>query len=384
MFIQDDHHLRCKSAIAAFCSIEEDNPPEVTYDTIERMPYYWQNMESPVEHFLTQYASIRFVFLLVDLVVRSDIAMRLKDESQLEARADFLNSNALDTRRGFRALAQGKLKADVSYIETKLHHSIRESVWSLCKTRLPTDPGGFFTYLHVYDRPLVNDQTLRSLEHERLAKQQIVLDISLAIDIYTNQLVKPPTDSDPQLDELDRMSVAAGNMNLHSEPAAVEFCFLHPTSLSEPDDSNPSMVASPKLPMGVRLLLGEWEIGSRIGDYLYEDPYAVQSESPTNPPRTAAIKHHTKQVTTGHTVSSGPVPPVITSTQPARLLGSFPRPIVATSSRGAVGSQPTVTITPIIPASQIQVANTQILRGQHGGRTSSAKTKPTKKRLGGF
>lgn len=140
-------------------------------------------------------------------------------------------------------------------------------------------------------------------------------------------------------------------------------------------------------PMGVQLLLKEWDVGTDPRDYTYADPYndldhgtttARRLRSPLQSPQTVAL---TQSQRPPLVIASKPfvsqVVPFPAASKPGGILKpASGMPILRT------GSQSIVRDLTFNASQQDYMASTQILPGPHGGRQSTKKS--TKKRLGGF
>ncbi|KAJ3527966.1 hypothetical protein NM688_g8056 [Phlebia brevispora] len=74
----------------------ESEDAQQTYETLESMGTFWQEVDAPVEHMLTTF----------------DVSFRAGNEPSAASRADFFTGSALNTKRGVRALMQGRLPLD--------------------------------------------------------------------------------------------------------------------------------------------------------------------------------------------------------------------------------------------------------------------------------
>lgn len=231
---------------------------------------------------------------------------------------------------------------------------------------------------------------------QKKAREQLALDLILATDVYAPRVCTSAATND--LDALETMSRAAEAMSLADELPPVHFGYLQPNlgAVTTNPSRGLSRTTSPvpedfNGPLGVRLLLKEWNIGADPDDYTYEDPY---EESKANVP--ARRRQHTTPLTqtqgTIATQSQRP-PMVIASKSLIPPIASF-RDVPSWNAIGAE-SQPQMSKVPVLrtgsqvivndvtPSSQDFLSSTQILPGPFGGR-QAVKKKATKKRLGGF
>ena len=239
--------------------------------------------------------------------------------------------------------------------------------------------------------------------HESRACSQLALDLTLGSDVYLPRRPKPDGSSTFE-DDMLSISLSTQAMTLGDmQPPPMQFSFLHPV-VSDPyaskedipkaDTEDPSVIDDPgpkaMMPLGVRLLLQEWESGTDPHEYAYRDPYDDSTATPAPAPRRAAKEPPHNGAPGAKPPPPAPSqrpPPLVTANQPAP-----PRnPLVASRSHDvigsrppAVGSQPANTWGAPPSSQDVPVASTQVLPGPHGGRAAPAKKKPAKKRLGGF
>jgi len=216
------------------------------------------------------------------------------------------------------------------------------------------------------------------LRRESQAREQVTLDLALSSHIFSPQpFVKAPY---LDTDVLEAMSRAAEALSLSDEPPAVQFGYLHPIPRQDEEDLGKSLPERLTSPLGVRLLLKEWEIGADPLDYAYQDPYNGSFQQ--NPTSTSSTQGTTSRMTQTNSrlpppvVASNTFQPTVVQTESAtrwpfvaQSQGSMPRADLHLGAES--GSQPYMT-------------STQILAGPYGGRLTTAKKKQAKKRVGGF
>lgn len=97
---------------------------------------------------------------------------------------------------------------------------------------------------------------------ERFACQQLVLDLSLSSDIFSEKKFCQPRGTDHSIETMTEA------LSLGAEPAPIEFGYLQPTVWRPRSDEieNAIPMQQPDIPLGVRLLLQEWDAGELEGD----------------------------------------------------------------------------------------------------------------------
>lgn len=231
-----------------------------------------------------------------------------------------------------------------------------------------------------------------SIRAETEAREHLTVDLFLSGDVYAPHAITLG-ESSQHLDDdaFETMSRATEAMSIGiPEPPPVQFSFLRPVPQDHYDKTRGVESKKMECPLGVRLLLGEWEIGADPEAYQYRDPYDSAEPFTTVPPRGARPKAGKAP---GPEVKSQParMPPVIaiapTAPPPVASQPVRPRPIA--QSQGAnvllMGSQPTQhPPASSQPSQETPFPSTQVLPGPFGGRPAPVKKKPAKKRMGGF
>jgi hypothetical protein len=316
-----------------------------------------------------------------------DIAFQSGREPNDPSRADFLTGSAVNSLRGYRSLIQERLPLEQLAKDAEWHHD-----WTSTFKQLVPDVSDTVQELHDnlkrYDLTTDDYRPGPSLRTEKEAREQLTLDLALASDVYAPHSIKP-ADPDTQVDDVfETMSRATEAMSIGiPEPRPVQFGFLRPESQDHYDRREERKL---ECPLGVRLLLSEWEIGADPREYEYRDPYD-NTELPSVPAR-AAKKATDKTPATEQKSQPLRMPPVvaIAPTAPPTIAGTQPvRPTPATQSQGAddlyKGSQPIQGPLAAMQSSQeMLLPSTQILPGPFGGRPGPVKKKLAKKRIGGF
>ncbi|KAI0748606.1 hypothetical protein C8Q80DRAFT_1219698 [Daedaleopsis nitida] len=388
LLAQRAHHIRKEESLSA--------QSNAVLDVVDRMPTFWQSTDVPVEHSVTMF----------------DVAMRSGSEPSDASRNDWLTGSALDCAAGYRAWTQGRVPRERLVQRSPWHLDISPFI----RQRVPEyeqEPQKMVEKLARYDLAEGPTRTADSFRREAEARSQLALDLSLAADVFSPYA--PAKDAATTVDDDDMLSISLSTQAMslgELEPPPVRFAFLRPTRPSKlPEGAGDTTIraedaASSKwsAPLGVRLLLQEWELGSDPKEYVYHDPYGDTSEVAAQASRRAAKEPARKASperavpprlptqrppTIAPSMAIPQAPPVVT----ARSVAPARKPLGAARSQDAIvaqsqrvlngGSQPTDNWA-APPSSQEPLASTQVLPGPHGGRPSAAKKKPAKKRVGGF
>jgi hypothetical protein len=345
-----------------------------------------------------------------------DIAFRVADDPSQVTRADYLSDSALNSVRGYRALLQGRIPLEgiarnagwhfnaIKYLQRTIDDLVERSSQTVENlARHDPEPSEY--------RPGA------AIRRESEAREQLALDLALASNVFTTSAIRQPkigleVDVGNTFDTFESMSRATEAMNLDGDPPAVRFSFLRPIAgglekVDVPSSDDHSKPAKGVCPMGVRLLLQDWEPTTSTKNYSYRDPYnASDDRERLQQPHmfTQVVKPvaQSQQVRLNASQLKQPpaiVPAAAKSTQSAAAPVNKPRapPVVMPSKHE---SQPTarqhiLNADALMPFttqthssqpfmdSQPKMTSTQILPGPFGGRAPVAK-KNAKKRLGGF
>jgi hypothetical protein len=374
---------------------------------------------------------------------RSDIAFASSSECSTSdvSRADYLIGTPLTSTRGYRALTQGRIPIDSIKQDPgcKWHFDLSQVISAI-------DTAAFTPLRNAEDEPARDSYSLedlqpylldreetseahKSMQRETEAREQLAVELALASDIFSPVSFQDTRSSilgerQPQEEESATSMLAQLSLR-QKEPPPVKFGYLRPTlkdpgrHYRRPDSKAESQEKEVEPPLGVRLLLSEWEVGTDPRDYVYVDPYgqdANQLAKSTQPVRIAggsgtsgkaANKNAPPVIQSSRNPQAPPAiisaaapraPPVVKSILQAVGTNSQPLPFVAGHNRHFPATQSQATIdtsrsrverarplSPSLPSSQpMPMANTQVLPGPHGGRPNVAKKKPPKKRVGGF
>ncbi|KAG1827154.1 uncharacterized protein BJ212DRAFT_1443298 [Suillus subaureus] len=220
--------------------------------------------------------------------------------------------------------------------------------------------------LEAFSLSYSNDVTGSFAQQEEESREQLILDLTLSSMVFSAQPVSMPA-APIQVDDVESMSLAAKSLTLDDELPEIQFGYLRPYSklcinhypnASRDKDAvaEPAQDADFSSPLGVRLLLREWGVGTEVESYTYHDPYNTEGNDPIGPSRERTLP--TAPVATQTTTTTSQRPPLIVA-GPAPSLKDYPEP-----------SQP----------SQELMTSTQVLPGPYGGRNAPNK-KLVKKRL---
>jgi hypothetical protein len=266
-----------------------------------------------------------------------------------------------------------------------------------------TDLTALSDLLRKYDLKQDDYRTGPSLRRETEARSQLALDLTLSSHVYAPQpFLKDAQQSDD--DTFDAMSRATQGMSLADDVPTIKFGYLKPASRVTfyRDADGDAGSRTDDQPLGVRLLLQEWDIGTDPTLYEYYDPYGVDGAVPgistlrSGVPKQARVAQAPKiqHVLPVAAVRQAP-PPIFSASQPALPPAILPTtrglPPRKTSNVNFAGSAfglgqadaQSRSDAHAQPLSQLQeMASTQIVPGPFGGRPVSKK--PAKKRMGGF
>jgi hypothetical protein len=322
-------------------------------------------------------------------LIRFDIAFRSGEEPTHASRADFLTQSVLSSRRGFRALEQGRVPREMLIKEAGWHFNL-EPVLRKFVPDISCDVESMVERLHKYDLILDECRSGSSLRRESEAREQLAVDLALSTDVFSALPFAKSKADLAEDDGLETMSRATEAMTLtETGPPPVQFGYLNPIAHTARDTTDDDDASSTdlELPPGVRLLLAEWEIGSDPGQFTYNDPYDDQQPATSSPiiPIPARKRAGKDQATQSQR------PPLVATVAPPVIADS--RAALATAISA---SQPTTTGLLVRSQNEAEsnlpsdahaaLANTQTVPGPYGGRLTTGKKKMAagKKRVGGF
>ncbi|KAF8077862.1 hypothetical protein FPV67DRAFT_1443423 [Lyophyllum atratum] len=340
--------------------VEEENANAV-YDLLETIPRFWQEVEAPVEHMLTT----------------SDVVLQAGEEPIHLARADFLSESIINSTRGYRAMAQGRLSPEKLVKGASWHYNIAPILRRFDPT--PADDIQSCTKaLSIYDLAEDPERPAQSLRYEKEAREQLALDLALSTDVFSTQPFSKSSDEGLGLEAMTK------TLSLAGEPPALEFGYLRPrpTKYYNKDEEKEEFAAS----MGIRSLLKEWEIGADPEDAVFVDHYDRSAPAPQQTRRVNPLQKAGNASQPIGVQSQRPPTIVATSTVPSRapevgrkLFAAQSQSTIVPSLMVGYGSQ--IPLQDLPQSSQEYMTSTQVLPGVHGGRPGVAKKKVTKKRV---
>ncbi|KIJ16780.1 hypothetical protein PAXINDRAFT_98585 [Paxillus involutus ATCC 200175] len=346
-----------------------------TFDSMmDRLPNFWPNGDATVEHMLTT----------------SDVAFRAGEDPKLPSRADFFTGGSINSKRGFHSLMRDGLPFQNLASTASWHYNIHDT-----STGPFYNHSGNWSTLHesLKELNLVSDTERPgpSLRREEEAREQLVLDLALSSNVYSAQPFVQRGASTANAAASD-ISKPGNEMSFRDEPPEVEFGYLRPVLKIGADhyankDTELDQDTAVSSPLGVRLLLAEWTVGSDPADYRYRDPYGVTEEDmvPAQPHKGHALPTQAPATQRKQLPSQRP-PMVVTNaaTRPPPIQPvQWPPSAAQTRTTQQTHSQTLIDSTPDV-FSQELVTSTQVLPGPFGGRPVVGARKPAKKRIGGF
>ncbi|OBZ69202.1 Solute carrier family 25 member 47-A [Grifola frondosa] len=366
---------------------ESSSDSDAVYDTLDKMPSFWRDLEDPVEHTLTTF----------------DIALRSGPDPAELSRSDVFTESTLSSTRGYRAVMQGRVPRRALIQQAPWHYDLASFLRRVVPD-IQEDMEGTAQALLQYDLVDGPSRTTASFRRESEAREQLCVDLSLSSDVYSPQRFDKEVLLPSSLDDaLETMSRATGALTLTElEPPTVQFGFLRPVtkasmdhySDAKADESGDQPNEESITPLGVRLLLKEWEIGTDPHNFAYQDPYeapkpgeVMHHRAKELPPAALAKEFQGTQSQRPPLVfpSLALAPPVIASSQPVQ-----PRkPLLPARSYDALvpakqhvsngTSQPAEGDWGTGTSSQDFMASTQVVPGPFGGRMIVTKKKSVKK-----
>ena len=324
-------------------------------------------------------------------MLRFDIAFGASDEHVESSRADFLTQSDVNSKEGYRALIQDRIPRQSLIRHAPWYHDLTP-ILSKLDSEIPKGPQALVDHLRQYN---IAPEEAAPSKIESDACEQLALDLALSTDVLSSRLSAHAAKDN--LDALETMSRATEAMSLTDEPPPVYLSYLWPKSgdATSSNSGTRSRISSPgsrelDCPMGVRLLLKDWEVGADPGEYVYEDPYEESYREVVPIRRSKNIKSFT-QTTMPTQLQRPPLviaskslaAPVALPNVPAQeRLSTQPQVPTNRAPMFRTGSQITANDSTVGTASQEFVTSTQIVPGPYGGRQSIKK--PAKKRMGGF
>lgn len=132
------------------------------------------------------------------------------------------------------------------------------------------------------------------VQQEGESQEQLVVDLALSSMALSSRPVSMPAVS-TQMSGLEAVSLATKALTLDDELPEIQLGYLrprrklginhYPDALKGKDAvAQPTQDAEFSTPLGVRLLLKEWEVGTDVESYTYRDPYNAKSTDPVSRP----------------------------------------------------------------------------------------------------
>ncbi|KAG1772809.1 hypothetical protein EDD22DRAFT_976463 [Suillus occidentalis] len=341
----------------------------------DKLSRFWQSTDSSERAMLTLY----------------DVCLGADEEREEASRADFLAGGIINSNQGYKILVRNKLP---------VKEITSGAAWS-CDFKPFLRRVGLgrvdhwqemYGALESFSLSYSNDDPGSFVQQEEESREQLILDLALSSTVFSAQPVSMPA-APFRIDDVENMSLAAKALTLDDELPEIQFGYLCPYSKlgvnHYPDASrDKDAVAEPAQdadfcsPLGVRLLLREWDVGTDVESYAYNDPYNTKGDDLIAPSQERAL-----YTAPNATVTTSQGPPLIVAGFESR-----PPPIhVARNHWGNFGTQPqgfalqTTGIQqesypePSQPSQEL-MTSTQVLPGPYGGRNAPNK-KLVKKRL---
>lgn len=300
--------------------------------------------------------------------------------------------SALSSRRGFRALAQGRVPREILTKGATWHVNLGPVLQKFVPD-IAEDVQTIVERLHRYDLILDDYRSGSSLRRESESREQLAVDLALSTDVYSAQSfsnAKAETDATED-EKFDTMSRAAEAMTLTTDMTlpSIHFGFLSPVMAHNASDTEPTSLA---FPLGVRLLLSEWTAGTDPHQYAYRDPYDDQQAGATSFIHRTPIRMNAAQATQSQSTATAAAAPPIVACSRADLR-TDPRTIISSSQPGPVTRRRAGSLDDsdrvgldIELDSFAPLVSTQVLPGPFGGRPPTVRKKAVlgKKRVGGF
>ncbi|KAF9647558.1 hypothetical protein BDM02DRAFT_3097917 [Thelephora ganbajun] len=368
-----------------FPSTEEDENADATYDALDRLPSFWQNLDAPVDHIMTI----------------NDIACRLGDDPPDTHRADFLTPNPITGKRGYRAWKRGRISPQ----EISRGSNWNFDLTGILKSSTPDfsdEVDVMMNEIQSHSLLLSDNRTKESLKLENDACEQLALDLGMASHVYASKPFSKPGSAPLEQaqtfeDVVADMSLATGALSINvAGPPPVHFGFFTPITTRpvnhNPTNAGPEQPGTPQIgeaemiPLGVRSLMDEWKVGEDPKDYKYFDPYGDDTPNPTEPKH--SFEDESLPIQNAQSQSIGPTPRL----NPPAVVASRAPPLIAPSKAAMVkerektlaggGFTQDNPIQAQEPSQDVVMASTQVEPGRFGDRKMGQKKR--QKRVGGF
>ncbi|KAG2054717.1 hypothetical protein BDR06DRAFT_982290 [Suillus hirtellus] len=343
---------------------------------IDKLSQFWQTTSNSDKAMLTLY----------------DVCLGADKEPVEDSRADFLAGGLINSNLGYKTLVHNELP---------VQEITSGAAWScdlkpfLCRMGLGRVDHWQEMHgaLEAFNLSYSDDVPGSFVQQEENSRGQLILDLALSSMVFSAQPVSIPI-APIQVDDVESMSLAAKALTLDDDLPEIQFGYLHPypklginhypdTSRDKDAVAEPTQDVEFSSPLGVRLLLREWEVGTDVESYTYHDPYNTKGDDPIATSRERALP--TAPVATQTTTATSQRPPLI-------VAGFEPRPPpihVSQNHWGMFSTQPQGFNLhtaehenypePSQPSQEL-MTSTQVLPGLYGGRNVPNK-KLVKKRL---
>lgn len=162
---------------------------------------------------------------------------------------------------------QNRIPVDVVTKQAVWHSDIHPTIRSLLPG-FSTVPSDLSERLARHSLRMDDFRTGSSIRREAEAREQLVLDLSMSKDVFSPIPIKrmPEAFRDAEDEAFETMSRATEAMSIGiPEPAQVQFGFLQPVFGKGNDhyaDAKDDHDTKADMPLGVRLLLKEWDTGA--------------------------------------------------------------------------------------------------------------------------
>ncbi|KAG1782635.1 hypothetical protein EV702DRAFT_1176841 [Suillus placidus] len=313
----------------------------------DKLSQFWQRTDNSDKAMLTLY----------------DVCLGADEESDEALRADFFAGGIINSNHGYKSLVRNELP---------VQEITSGAAWS-CDfkpflRRMGLGPADHWQEMHgaleTFSLSYSNDSPGSFVQQEEESREQLILDLALSSMVFSAQPVSIPT-APILVDDVETLT-------LDDELPEIQFGYLHPYLKlgvnHYPDafrDKDAVAEAAQNVdfssPLGVRLLLREWEVGTDVESYTYHDPYNTEGDDPIAPSRERALP--TAPVATQTTTT--------TSQRPLLFVAGFA--LQTTHIQHESYPEPS-------QPSQELMTSTQVLPGPYGGRNIPSK-KLVKKRL---
>lgn len=291
-------------------------------------------------------------------------------------------------------MTQGRLSAQHLIKHASWHQNIVSTLRQF-DSNISGDPHTVVDGLRCLDLVAHPERSAQSLRRESEAHEQLTLDLVLSSDIFSPQPFSNPVGMGL---DLETMARATETLSLDGEPPPINFGYIRPVRKAAVDHYSNTEEEELMSPLGVRLLLKDWEVGTEPQDFTYRDPYRDPCDGLTEErirrPKfmpasqkaaSAPKKPSTQPQRPPSIVASSSIVPAIPPESASRLPFGAPLQGSTTLARCIpTGSQVIMAGSGFHASSQDFMTSTQILPGPYGGRPLLGIKKPVKKRVGGF